>query len=70
MLLNGKVCECNIAIQLFELINDLVAFDKGRFLVVHRLSSLSLLCQIAPPHHVEVENAVKFGVSRPCDKTN
>jgi len=44
MLLNGKVCECNIAIQLFELINDLVAFDKGRFVVVHRLSSLSLLC--------------------------
>ena len=40
----------------------LILLDRGKFVVVHPCSTLSLCCYVAPPQDAEVAIVVKFGV--------
>jgi len=41
-LLNGQVCDNNVTISSFVFRNGLMSLDRGRFVVVHSVSTLFL----------------------------
>jgi len=47
--------------RLWNLEVVLISLTRGRFVVVHPFSTLSLHCKVVLPWDAEVENAVKLG---------
>ena len=76
LILNGEVCERDIAINVSELRNDFdMALHRGSFVVLYVCSHLSVRRRVAPSQNVEVENTVilffcqnRFSRSEPYSK--
>ena len=64
-LLNVRDCAPDFAMKALEYRKDFDAvMDRGRFVVVHRCSTLSECCQLATTLNSEVQKTAKIGVFR------